>query len=94
MMLGTLVMVVVDKPDGCYNVHVCGQIGVITEIYRYHDGVYDYTVRNKFGEEYIYGSDEIRELTDKECRDVLYEMLTDFTAKGERHGTVDLCKAL
>ena len=74
MMIGTLVMVIVDTPDGCDNTHVYGQIGVVTETYRHENGIYDYTVHNKFGD-YIYGKDQIRELTDEECRDALYAML-------------------
>ncbi len=76
MMIGTLVMVIVDTPDGCDDTHVYGQIGVVTGIYRHENGMYDYTVHNKFAD-YIYGKDQIRELTDEECRDALYAMLTE-----------------
>lgn len=74
MLLGSLVRVIVDTPDGCVNTHVYGEIGVISETYRYDDGTYDYTVHNKFGD-FVYGRDQIRELTDEECRDALYDML-------------------
>ena len=74
MLLGSLVKVIVDTPDGCYNSHVYGEIGVISEIYRRDDGTYDYAVHNKFGD-FWYGHNQIRELTDKECRDALYAML-------------------
>lgn len=74
MLIGSLVMVIVDMPDGCDDTHVYGQIGVISETYRHDDGTYDYTVHNKFGD-FVYGRDQIRELTDEECRDALYAML-------------------
>ena len=47
MLLGSLVKVIVDMPDGCDNTHVYGEIGVISEIYRNDNGIYDYTVHNK-----------------------------------------------
>ena len=74
MSIGSLVKVIVDMPDGCYNTNVYGEIGVISEIYRYDNGTYDYTVHNKYGD-FVYGRDQIRELTDKECRDALHDML-------------------
>ena len=74
MLLGSLVKVIVDIPDGCDDTHVYGEIGVITEIYRGDNGTYDYTVHNK-SSDFVYGCDQIRELTDKECRDALYNML-------------------
>lgn len=74
MLLGSLVKVIVDMPDGCNNTHVYGEIGVISEIYRHDNGTYDYTVHNKSGD-FVYGLDQIRELTDEECRDALYDML-------------------
>ena len=74
MLLGSLVMVIVDMPDGCDDTHVYGDIGVITEIYKYKDGTKDYTVHNK-SSDFVYGREQIRELTDEECRDALYAML-------------------
>lgn len=74
MLLGTLVKVIVDMPDGCFDTHVYGEIGVISEIYRCDNGTYDYTVHNKSGD-FVYGRDQIRELTDEECRDALRDML-------------------
>lgn len=74
MLLGSLVKVIVDTPDGCDDTHVCGEIGVISEIYCRDDGTYDYTVHNK-SSDFVYGLDQIRELTDKECRDALHNML-------------------
>ena len=74
MLIGSLVMVIIDMPDGCENTHVYGQVGVITEIYKHYNGECDYTVHNKFGD-FVYGKDQIRELTDEECRDALYAML-------------------
>ncbi len=74
MLLGSLVMVIVDTPDGCADTHVYGEIGVISEIYRCDNGTYDYTVHNK-SSDFVYGRDQIRELTDEECRDALYKML-------------------
>ena len=74
MLLGSLVMVIVDMPDGCYDTNVYGEIGVISEIYRHDNGTYDYPVHNKSGD-FVYGRDQIRELTDEECRDALYAML-------------------
>lgn len=70
MEIGTLVKVIVDMPDGCYNTHVYGEIGAISEIYRHNNGTYDYTVHNKSGD-FVYGCDQIRELTDEECREAL-----------------------
>ena len=74
MLIGSLVKVIVDMPDGCYNTHVYGEIGVISETYRHDNGTYDYTVHNKSCD-FVYGRNQIRELTDKECRDALYDML-------------------
>ena len=74
MLIGSLVMAIVDMPDGCDNTHVYGDIGVISEIYRYPNGTYDYTVHNKSGD-FVYGRNQIRELTDEEYRDALYAML-------------------
>ena len=74
MSIGSLVRVIVDMPDGCNDTYVYGQIGVVTEIFKHVYGVYDYTVHNDFGD-YEYGIDQIRELTDEECRDALYAML-------------------
>lgn len=76
MMIGSLVKVIVNTPDGCDDTNVYGQVGVVTEMYRYDNGTYDYTVHNKFGD-FVYGRDQIRELTDEECRDALYAMLIE-----------------
>ena len=74
MLIGTLVMVIVDMPDGCYDTHVYGDIGVITKIERHVTYETDYTVHSHNGD-YVYGKDQIRELTDEECREALYAEL-------------------
>lgn len=73
-LIGTLVKVIVEHPDGC-EANVYGEIGVVSKIERWVDGTVDYTVHNKSGD-FVYGREQIRELTDEECRDALYALLT------------------
>lgn len=74
MSIGTLVMVIVDMPDGCDDTYVYGDIGVITKIEEHVTYETDYTVRGHNGD-YVYGKDQIRELTDEECREALFAEL-------------------
>lgn len=70
MKIGTLVMVIVDRPDGCDDTHTYGDIGIISEIEHHVTYGTDYTVHNH-NSDFIYGADQIRELTDEECREAL-----------------------
>ena len=66
MEIGTLVMVIVDRPDGCCEKTITkGEKGVITAVEKG-----DYEVHSHYGA-YWYGCDQIRELTDEECREAL-----------------------
>ncbi len=73
MELGTLVIVTVDHPDGS-TTQTLGNVGIITKIEHHATFDDDYTV-HALHSDYIYGKDQIRELTDKECRNVLYDIL-------------------
>lgn len=74
MLIGTIVMVIVDHPDGSTK-NTFGEIGVVTKIEHHATYETDYTVHNHSGD-YLYGKNQIRELTDEECRDALYNELT------------------
>lgn len=66
MEIGTLVMVIVDRLDGCCEKTITkGEKGVITAVEKG-----DYEVHNHYGD-FWYGADQIRELTDEECREAL-----------------------
>lgn len=73
MELGTLVIVTVDHPDGS-TTQTLGDVGIITKIEYHATFDDDYTVHTLHSD-YAYGKDQIRELTDEECRDALYAML-------------------
>lgn len=75
MKIGTIVVVTVDKPDGCDYTITKGDIGVISEIEHHVSYDTDYTVHTKTSD-YVYGIDQIREATDEECRKELYRLLT------------------
>ena len=68
--LGDIVIVIVDHPDGSSE-DVFGTIGIISEIERNNT---DFTVRNR-SSDYVYGADQIRLATDKECRLALENIL-------------------
>lgn len=73
MEIGDLVMVIVDNPDGS-NDFTRGNIGVITNIQHFDNGSDDYTVHTPFSD-YLYGIDQIRQITDEEARLALYNLL-------------------
>lgn len=73
MLLGSIVMVIVDHPDGSTE-NVYGNVGVITTIERRKDGKYDYTVHTE-ASDYLYGVEQIREMTDEEIKFALYNLL-------------------
>ena len=75
MEIGSIVMVIVDKPDGCENINTYGEIGVITEKEMYHDGIGYTVVNRRTRSEFVYSSNQIRELTDEECRLALSNLL-------------------
>lgn len=77
MELGTLVIVTVDHPDGCPTTQTLGDVGIITKIEHYVTYGDNYTVRTLHSD-YVYGKDQIRELTDKECRISLYNLLRNY----------------
>ena len=61
--VGDVVKVLVDRADGCSpDVHVKGNIGVVTKIN--FNGVYVYDG----GIEYVYGSDQLKKATDAEIK--------------------------
>lgn len=68
--LGSIVRVVVSKPDGCDNTITYGDIGIVTEIEHWVSYDSDYTVHT-YNSDFVYGIDQIRELTDEECREAL-----------------------
>jgi len=70
MKFGSIVRVVVDRPDGTHEpVITKGEIGVVVTVL--NDS---YEVKNHFGE-YWYTEEQMRELTDEECRDALRKEL-------------------
>ncbi len=70
MKFGSIVRVVVDRPDGTYKpVITKGEIGVVVTVL--NDS---YEVKNHFGE-YWYTEEQMMELTDEECRDALRKEL-------------------
>lgn len=73
ILIGSLVMVIVEHPDGCDNTETYGDIGVVTKIEKVTDK-YDYTVHN-INSDYLYGAEQLRLLTDEECREALYSTL-------------------
>ena len=76
MELGTLVIVIVDHPDGS-TTKTLGDVGIITKIEHHATFDDDYTV-HALHSDYIYGKDQIRELTDEECRISLYNLLRNY----------------
>lgn len=74
MLIGSIVMVIVEHPDGCPEVNVYGDVGVITEIKRRKDGEYDYIVHTETND-YCYWTEQIREMTDEEIKLALYNLL-------------------
>ena len=69
MKFGSSVKVIVDHPDGSTE-NTFGEIGVITTVI----DNFDFEVHNHSGD-YWYGADQIRELTDEECREALRKEL-------------------
>ena len=76
MELGALVIVTVDHPDGSI-MPTLGDVGIITKIEHHVTYDDDYTVHTLFSD-YVYGKDQIMELTDKECRISLYNLLRNY----------------
>ena len=70
--VGSLVMIIVEHPDGS-NTETYGDIGVVSKIENI-TGVCDYTVRTK-NSAYLYGVEQIRLITDDECREALRNIL-------------------
>ena len=74
MLVGSIVMVIVEHPDGCPEVSVYGDVGVITKIRKGKSGAYDYIVHTETSD-YFYGADQIRKMTDEEIKFALYNLL-------------------
>ena len=65
--VGDLVRIIVDRPDGCdEQIHTKDKINIITKI---ENGNY---IMN---DEYVYGINQIKPVTDKEAREELIRIL-------------------
>ena len=73
MKFGDLVMVITDYPDGSTD-YTYGNVGVISKIENHVTYGPDYTVHT-MSSDYMYGEDQIRELTDEEARLALQTIL-------------------